>query len=220
MTSREINKIIDLIRTKDVANIRLARLLTRDPIPILIKEAVLDIVGGQYDETTRRFEKRWTTDADMEALLFLKGELKELLLDLDMSFTSEEKIGQFKELEWLLLPSNDFITVPTSVLQLGKLKKLSLYENRLIELPKDIGDLKKLEVLDLEYNQLTALPDSICELKNLKALGLYGNQLTILPKQIGKLKNLKLFTLHKNPIEESEKKRLTSLFPNNVFYFD
>lgn len=214
MTPIEMNKIINLIRSEDVTNIRLARILVGDPVPKLIKKAVLEMFGHRISKIDHGYRLRRITTTSIETIVFLKDDFKKLDLHYGYLTTLPNNISQLVNLKWLYLGSNGLTTLPESIGQLTNLELLRLNSNRLTILPGSIGQLANLKWLDLTYNQLTTLPESIGQLTKLEELLLDDNKLTTVPESIAKLCRLKDIDLRNNPISPQEIKKLESLLPH------
>jgi hypothetical protein len=121
-----------------------------------------------------------------------KNPLKIKTLDLSESKLKEipSEITACKNLEELIIHSNQIKKIPDFVGELTKLKKLDFYNNQLKDLPQNFENLQNLERIDLGNNQFTTIPNVIFKLKNLKKLYIYGNSLKNIPNEIGNLTNL------------------------------
>jgi Leucine-rich repeat (LRR) protein len=116
-----------------------------------------------------------------------------------------KETGDLKNLECLILYSNQIKIIPKEIGELKNLEYLHLYSNQIEIIPKEIGELKNLEYLSLDFNQIKIIPKEIGELKNLKDLCLSSNQIKIIPKEIGELKNLEYLSLFSNQIKNIPK---------------
>ena len=88
-----------------------------------------------------------------------------------------EEIGQFKNLETLVLSKTSIKILPLIILDLKSLKKLIVAGGgQLTKLPSGIGLLENLEEINLWRNQLKDLPSSVFNLKKLKKINLGQNQ--------------------------------------------
>ncbi len=118
------------------------------------------------------------------------------------SFTEiPEIVFELKQLEVLLISSNQIAIIPESIGQLTNLTWLDLSSNQIAIIPESIGQLTNLTELSLSSNQIAIIPESIGQLTNLTALILSFNQITKIPESIAKLSNLKCLVLEGNPIE-------------------
>ena len=85
------------------------------------------------------------------------------------------QIGNYVNLETVILSNNHIEVVPWAIVYLAKLKILDLSYNKLKELPRTIGSVTKLEDLNLEGNLLTRLPTELLDLKFLRKLNVSKN---------------------------------------------
>lgn len=89
-------------------------------IDVFIIEQRTQVVMEVFSNISRKeyglFEVQFGTTIDLEALVFLKDEIREL--DFRFSWnqkpTSYQAIGQLENLEWLLTTMNDFVSIPDS----------------------------------------------------------------------------------------------------------
>ncbi len=87
-------------------------------------------------------------------------------------------IVNLKNLETLLLKSNQLTTFPASILYLKKLKKIDLSNNLLTSIPIEIAGLVNLEELNISHNPDLEIPDFLFGLENLKKINIAGCDLT------------------------------------------
>jgi len=135
-----------------------------------------------------------------------------LIVDLDLSFTSDDtygwKILQYlsefisimRNLSKLDLKSNKLGKIPDTIFSLNSITYLDLSHNNLNELQDSFMNLESLKHLNLGYNQIIEIPPSIGSIKNLKSLDLTHNKLKSLPSSIGDLTSLINLNLHGNQI--------------------
>ncbi|MBI4467769.1 MAG: leucine-rich repeat domain-containing protein [Acidobacteria bacterium] len=118
-----------------------------------------------------------------DAIEYIKKHPRDICeLYLDGGLFSElgapSEIGQFGNVLFLRLDSNQLQELPPELGNLTKLKNLDLTDNNLTQLPEEIGNLTQLEELDASYNELERLPEKMRNLSNLKLLDLRMNNLS------------------------------------------
>ena len=128
LTKEEIAKIKTLIRTKDLANLRIARQLCGDEEPEEVVKVVCEAFRIEKTDGGR-FKVRDLDDIVVEALRLFWS--RDLCLDLS---------------------ENELTQLPKSIGQLVHLEELDLSENKLTKLPASIGQLVNLEELYLASN--------------------------------------------------------------------
>jgi internalin A len=94
-----------------------------------------------------------------------------------------ESVRDLKDLEYLLLSSNEIEELPQWIGELKALEYVNLTGNRLRRLPDELTALTHLKVLWLLYNRLEELPDALQHLP-LEKLELHGNRELGLPEDI------------------------------------
>ena len=137
---------------------------------------------------------------EIPEIVFELKQLEVLLISSNQIAIIPESIGQLTNLTELDLGSNQITEIPESVGQLTNLTVLSLFINQIAIIPESIGQLTNLTELDLDSNQIAIIPESIGQLTNLTELDLAGNQIAIIPESIGQLTNLTRLNLHSNQI--------------------
>jgi hypothetical protein len=130
------------------------------------------------------------------------GNLEVLVLQGNELKTVPPEVGELRKLKRLDLGSNRIETLPPELWQLERLTELILADNKLDSLPPDVVKLQKLERLILSDNELEALPPEIGELVNLKTLWAWDNQLRSIPPEIGQLGQLDSLYLSRNQLVE------------------
>ncbi len=188
----EIQKIIQLLESKDKANVLLALQLAQHCQSEFEKH-----YGAAVEDCQSIIDWVWKYDAEVENPLLATN----LNLDHNQLTNLPTQIGKLKNLTRLDLYDNQLSSLPAQIGELKNLTELYLEGNQLSSLPAQIGELKNLTVLDLSYNQLSSLPAQIGELKNLSYFNLRNNQLRSLPAQIGELKALEHLFLEHNPLQ-------------------
>ena len=135
--------------------------------------------------------------------------------DLDLNFGKLTKIPNFNlpKLKKLNLFGNKLTSIPT-LMFLPNLQRLDLSLNELTSIPN--LNLPNLQYLYLSNNQLTELPN--LNLPNLKKLVLSYNKLTSIPKL--SFPNLQKFSFIDNPLSETEKERLRSIYGDKIIFED
>jgi Leucine-rich repeat (LRR) protein len=101
------------------------------------------------------------------------------------------KIGEFTNLETLLIDINQLNFLPADIGKLSKLTVLSANLNKLSALPNEMGNLKNLKTLNLGKNNFSKFPDIVTSLSSLEVLNFESNPIPALPPTINTLKNLK-----------------------------
>jgi Leucine-rich repeat (LRR) protein len=168
---------------------------------------------------------------DIQVYYSLKKALKnpDKVEALILSNTGEQgfptEILKFKNLQYLILDSNQIDIIPEQINELSKLEVLSLGHNNIEKLPATLGDLTELHNLYLDDNKINELPDEFFKLKNLEILFLSKNNLTslspmfkwfpllkklnvsynkiaVIPEEMGFLSNLRSFSCSYNNISE------------------
>ena len=146
--------------------------------------------------------------------VFEHRQLQILLLNSNQLDSLPAEIGQLDKLTELNLSTNQLTTLPAEIVQLDKLTELNLRSNQLDSLPAEIEKLDKLTELGLSFNKLTKLHREIGQLNNLTFLDLRNNKLTNLPVEIEKLGKLKRLYLSNNRIRKEEREKIKKLIPN------
>ena len=134
-----------------------------------------------------------------------------------------ERLTELKQLQILILDSNEITEIPPSIQEYKDLLVFSIAYNKLTTVPSELGQLNELVYLYLDHNQihsfsdqpfyldniyklhlennnLTAIPDEILNMNSLGTLSLYENNIKEIPKTIEKLYNLESFSISNNPI--------------------
>ncbi|KAG0601403.1 hypothetical protein M758_11G107700 [Ceratodon purpureus] len=113
-----------------------------------------------------------------------------------------EEIGNFINLQRLILAENLLERLPSTVGKLRSLKVLTLDSNRLSLLPEEVGLLQRLERLSVSRNNLNSLPSTLGNLSNLIQLDVSQNRLETLPESIGNCKSLEELIANDNLLQE------------------
>ena len=136
-----------------------------------------------------------------------------------------KEISQLKELESLLIESNQIQRLPNEIVSLSCLRHLELTDSQVTELPADFshldslrvvifhgnqlqklpdsfGEMTRLEIAEIDTNQLEEFPDNLSGLTNLRVLNLSNNQLSALPKSIGELTAMEELYVEANQLRE------------------
>lgn len=121
--------------------------------------------------------------------------LKDLWLRWDALETIPKEIGQLKELENLLIVSNQLQRLPDEIVFLSRLRHLELTDSQVTELPENLGRLGALRVIILHKNQLQKLPDSFGQMNRLEIAEIDLNQIERLPEDLSGLTNLRVLGL-------------------------
>jgi len=164
--------------------------------------------------------------------------LEKLIIDngngCQMNITIPSSIGQLQNLKILILygaidpreigsrkpvPPSKIKRLPEGIAKLQNLEELNLGRNGLQTVPVEIASLKKLKRLALDYNDIHHIPAFVGDLKNLQELSVRSNGGVKLPQSLKKLKGLKV-SMGNNFLKLIDQKKLRSLYPNAVFYFD
>lgn len=146
---------------------------------------------------------------------------KSLIIGTDGTKTLRPKIGEFINLESLLVDINVINFLPAEIANLKKLTILSANLNKLITLPVEMENLKNLKTLNLGKNNFKEFPELITKYTVLEILNFESNPITTLPQTINGLKNLKelnlasCFELMVLPIQISELTNLEMLDLSN-----
>ena len=102
-----------------------------------------------------------------------------------------DEIGDFAQLESLVLHDHDFTTLPDAIGKLTRLTHLEINGGRLSVLPAAIGKLAALESLILDWTEITTLPDEIGALAKLRTLSLDScSGVTTLPASLARCRAL------------------------------
>ena len=137
----------------------------------------------------------------------------ENLVDLDLSenkFTSLPIHHLPRQIQTLILVSNEIEQIPSEIREFGELRLLDMSNNKIKRFPTEIGFLTKLTMLIAQHNSLSFLPEEIGDLENLVLLGLCHNELVTLPSTVGRLVCLESLDLETNQLT-SLPRELTSL---------
>ena len=121
--------------------------------------------------------------------------LKDLWLRWDALENLPKEIGQLKELENLLIVSNQLQRLPDEIVSLSRLRHLELTDSQVTELPENLGRLGALRVIILHKNQLQKLPDSFGQMNRLEIAEIDLNQIERLPEDLSGLTNLRVLGL-------------------------
>lgn len=139
-----------------------------------------------------------------------------------------QAIGRLRNLQMLLLNSNDLTAINPIVFTLENLRVLDVSFNLIEEVPEEIGQLRNLESLAIFKNQIKTLPTSLgtitgfngtymgqnpdldvaqtievlAQLPNLQYLGYGGRMMGTLPDSISKLSSLTDLFLANNGLQE------------------
>lgn len=132
-----------------------------------------------------------------------------------------KEIFQFKNLQQLVISSNEISVIPERIRELSMLQQFSIGNNKLEKLPQGLFELKHLTTLVIAFNIIKELPDEIGNLKVLDFLNVKNNHIEVIPSSIGELSKLKELILAANPIQTlpPEIGKLTSLEELNVSGF-
>jgi hypothetical protein len=124
------------------------------------------------------------------------------------------QIGDYAQLETLILRGHLFETLPPEIGRLKRLRRLSIQSTRFASLPPELGDLDALEHLTIEYPMFLAeIPKDIGRLHNLRQLWLTGcYRLATLPDELAltPLECIELSTEPPYPVTD----KLHAWFPN------
>jgi len=134
--------------------------------------------------------------------LFDLKDIQALLLFSNNLTIIPEEIAGLKKLEQLSLSHNQITAIPEAIGNLLKLRELTLSANRIQVIPASLGYLPELRRLNLSSNQITAVPESLGHLSHLEILYLAHNRIMVIPKSLGNLTHLEEMYLHKNRITE------------------
>ncbi|MEW6615891.1 MAG: hypothetical protein AB1401_10555 [Thermodesulfobacteriota bacterium] len=164
--------------------------------------------------------------------------LERLIIDngngCQINITIPSSIGQLQNLKILILygaidpreigsrkpvPPSKIKKLPESIAKLQNLEELNLGRNGLQTVPAEIASLKKLRRLALDYNDIHHIPAFVGDLKNLREFSIRSNGGIKLPQSLAKLKGLKVF-MGNNFLKLKDQKKLRSLYPHAVFYFE
>jgi Leucine-rich repeat (LRR) protein len=107
-----------------------------------------------------------------------------------------------RKLEHLDISKNNFLTIATPITKLYTLEKLIAIDSQIEFIPESIANLHPLVELNLSRNKISSLPRGIGSLQNLNELSLGRNQISELPETLSNLKNLRVLMLHENAIKE------------------
>ena len=130
-------------------------------------------------------------------------QLRSLKLTHTLLDTLPAAIGEFRQLETLLIRLNPITAVPDVICDLPNLKHLNLSNTNITQLPEHIGNLKGLETLEVHSSALTSLPASIAELKNLNPVfNLTSTQLKAFPEELCTMTHLTSLDFSHHPITE------------------
>ena len=127
--------------------------------------------------------------------LWTLTQLKELWLTWGALETIPKEIGRLKELENLLIVSNQLQRLPDEIVSLSRLRHLELTDSQVTELPENLGRLGALRVIILHKNQLQKLPDSFGQMNRLEIAEIDLNQIERLPEDLSGLTNLRVLGL-------------------------
>ncbi|MET0405092.1 MAG: leucine-rich repeat domain-containing protein [Cystobacter sp.] len=123
-------------------------------------------------------------------------------------------IGEFSELEHLLLGSTSLKQLPKELGQLQALKRLDLSFNReLSALPPEVGQLRNLESLLLRATPLASLPEELGQLERLRFLNLEASKMTSVPPCLFQLKSLKTLDFYAPAMPREELEALRQALP-------
>jgi Leucine-rich repeat (LRR) protein len=88
------------------------------------------------------------------------------------------EIGQFYNLQILILSNCKMKQLPDEISKLKNLQELNIFNNRLVTLPEGLGSLRNLEVFLAAKNRLIYLPSSIRTLEHLHRMDISYNNLS------------------------------------------
>jgi Leucine-rich repeat (LRR) protein len=128
-------------------------------------------------------------------------------------------IGQFPNLEYIVLVDNKLTHVPNWLCEKSKIKILVLAHNEFSQFPSELVAMHGLQSLNLRDNSISELPPTICRLKSLEELDLRNNELAYLPDEISRLTALKLLRLDGNCLSSWNQDAIRRLLPRTRITF-
>lgn len=122
--------------------------------------------------------------------------LESLLIDINLISFLPSEIGNLNKLTLLSANLNKLRALPDEMISLKNLKTLNLGKNDFQKFPELITNYFGLEILNFESNPIINLPPTINAMKSLKELNLANCfNLSSLPAEIGELSNLEMLDI-------------------------
>ncbi len=157
---------------------------------------------------------------EIPAVVFTLASLEHLDVSINHIEQIPANIQKLQKLEYLHIEANLIHTIPLEIDFLPNLTYLGISANKGISLPNTLSRLESLTRINASECNWTSIPDVIYNIRNLEELDLAWNKLTTVDVvRFAKLKQLNRIILNRNPISETEAKRIKNFLPGKMISF-